>query len=146
MDKKHYITMVRNTTLLLCLLFTATHCAVTASAGKVTITNRSDKGITNIKVGETILSLYVPPGGEVSYWYITGVRGTLRVEGADFVFANNGWRDVEDPTVSLALGFHYQLNIKQDSSENDEYTAELTRSYQGDEAKDTTSYSDWISD
>lgn len=146
MKRKKISRLVKIFSLLICFLSLGTGCAVSATAGKVTIVNRSDKAVKNVKVGDRVLALYIFPGAEVEYWYITGIRGTFSVEEVDYAFANNGWENVEEPEISLSLGYHYQITIFQNSSTAYEYQAEITRTYQGDQAKDSTTESDWISD
>lgn len=133
---------------LVCIVLTAAAgCAVNDTCGRVSIINRSDKDVSTIKIGDRVLALHVFAGTEAEYWYIMGVRGTLLIEGLDKVYAQKGIKEVEDPEVTLSLGYHYIITIQQDSGDNsNEYTAEITRNIQGDIADDTSVPSDWISD
>ncbi len=59
------------------LLFYVTSCAVNDYTSKITILNKSDISVNNIKVGDAIICSYIQPGGSFDYYFTTDLGGKL---------------------------------------------------------------------
>ena len=49
-------------------LLLITGCLVSSTSCKITIQNRTNTAYTNVKIGDTIIALYVAPGVQIDYW------------------------------------------------------------------------------
>ena len=58
-------------------------CTVNSTTGKIMISNRTNTALTNIRIGNTLISSYVAPGATYDYWYYSDITGKLALSGVD---------------------------------------------------------------
>jgi hypothetical protein len=56
-------------------------CSVNSRTGVITINNQTDTPIYTVRVGGTLLALYVAPGSKVDYWLYNPIAGQLTFNG-----------------------------------------------------------------
>jgi hypothetical protein len=62
-------------------LLILSQCSVNQLTGLIQIKNYSNTPIKNVKIGDTLIALYVAPGMSVDYWFGYTISGKLASDG-----------------------------------------------------------------
>ena len=63
--------------LMMIFLFLFLTCTVNNKTGLINIDNRTDLPIRNLKIGNTLIALYLAAGGTYEYWFYSAINGNL---------------------------------------------------------------------
>ena len=102
-------------------------CTVNSTTGKITISNRTNNALTNIKIGNTLLSSYVAPGASYDYWYYNDITGKLALSGVDHLDAagkdpNNDNTDTGFDELDYTFKVNHWVNITTNIINTDNFT------------------------
>lgn len=76
MKKIFYLILI--VSILIILFFTG--CSVNAYTGLIQVKNYSNTPITNVKIGETLITSYLAAGAQIDYWFTSEITGKLTEE------------------------------------------------------------------
>ena len=97
-------------------------CSVNEYIGLIEVYNYTNTPVKNVKIGDTLLAIYVAPGNYVDYWFSSDIKGKLYSEGVTVGDAFSGitydlkanyWIQIiarENSDGSNSVGLSYQKN------------------------------------
>src|SRR4030042_2550805 len=112
--------------ILLIFLFFISACSVNEYTALIRVENSSNIDITNLKIGETLITGYLKKGAVYDYWSITQFSGIVSV---------NGVKSAYDFDVELIIKpmWIYSIYIYTDSDDNDVWSISADMVGSGDE-------------
>ena len=147
---------MRKISLLLIIIIAAAvflQCTVNSTTGLITVENKSNVKVTNIKIGSTSICWWLSPGEKYNYYFYKPITGELTADGA-----TSGYRRIvlsgddleysdeevkEDGEYELTTNNWYSCDITE--QDNDTYIR-ITEYEQGDNDSINNDRSDYYND
>ncbi len=133
---------------LLLFAFLINSCSVNSTTGLITIENRTNSFLTNVRVGDTLVALSLAPGAKYDYYYYQTIQGKLTTFGVainDDVFFDLNGNGQKDPGEAMSeVTFRFKPNYWIKISANTYQTIDYIDVSVSKQDGAVSSYSDYI--